>query len=37
MVYESEAILPTDLDYRSLRVRADDENGAETSLENAMG
>ena len=36
MVYSSEAILPTDLDYRAPRVRAYDEQGAEASLEGAM-
>ena len=36
MVYGSEAILPTDLDYRVLRVRGYDEQGAEASLEDAM-
>ena len=36
MVYGSEAILPTDLNYGALRVRAYDEQGAEASLEDAM-
>jgi len=36
MVYSSEAILPTDLDYRAPRVRAYDEQGAKASLEDAM-
>ena len=36
MVYGSEAVLPTDLDYRAPRVRAYDEQGAEASLEDAM-
>ena len=36
MVYGSEAILPTDLDYGALRVRAYDKQGAEASLEDAM-
>ena len=36
MVYGSEAILPTDLDYRASRIRAYDEQGAEASLEDAM-
>ena len=36
MVYGSEAILPTDLDYGAPRVRAYDEQGAEASLEDAM-
>jgi hypothetical protein len=36
MVYGSEAVLPTDLDYGAPRVRAYDEQGAEASLEDAM-
>ena len=36
MVYGSEAILPTDLDYGAMRVSAYDEQGAEASLEDAM-
>ena len=36
MVYGSEAILPTDLDYGAPRVRAYDEHGAEASLEDVM-
>jgi transposase InsO family protein len=36
MVYSSEAVLPTDLDYGALRVRVSDEQGAEASLEHAM-
>ena len=36
IVYGSEAILPTDLDYGAPRVRAYDEQGAEASLEDAM-
>ena len=36
MVYGSEAVLPTDLDYGALRVRAYDEQGVEVSLEDAM-
>ena len=36
MVYGSKAILPTDLDYGVLRVRAYDEQGAEVSLEDDM-
>jgi len=36
MVYGSEAILPTDLDYGASRVRAYNEQGAEASLEDAM-
>ena len=36
MVYGSEAILPTDLDYGAPRVRAYDKQGAEASLEDAM-
>ena len=36
MVYGSEAVLPTDLDYGAPRVREYDEQGAEASLEDAM-
>ena len=36
MVYGSKAILPTDLDYGALRIRAYDEQGAEASHEDAM-
>ena len=36
MVYGSEAILPTDLDYGAPRVRAYNKHGAEESLEDAM-
>jgi len=36
MVYGSEVILPTDLDYGASRVRAYNEQGAEASLEDAM-
>ena len=36
MVYGSEAILLTDLDYGALRVRAYNEQGANASLEDAM-
>ena len=36
MVYGSEAVLPTDLDYRAPRIRAYDEQGAEASHEDAM-
>ncbi|XP_066311200.1 uncharacterized protein [Miscanthus floridulus] len=36
MVYGSEAILPTDLNYGVPRVRAYNEHGAEASLEDAM-
>ena len=36
IVYGSQAILPTDLDYGAPRVRAYDEQGAEASLEDAM-
>ena len=36
MVYGSEAVLPTDLDYGALRIRAYDEQGAEASHEDAM-
>ena len=34
-MYGSEAVLPTDLDYGSPRVRAYDENGNQASLEDA--
>jgi hypothetical protein len=36
MVYGSEAILPTDLDYGAPRVKAYNEQGAEASLEDAL-
>ena len=36
MVYGSEAILPTNLDYGAPRVRAYNEQGAKASLEDAM-
>ena len=36
MVYGSESVLPTDLNYGALRVRAYDEQGAEASLEDAL-
>jgi len=36
LVYGSEAVLPTDLDYGSPRVRAYDEQGNQTALENAI-
>ena len=36
MVYGSEAILPTDLNYGASRVRAYNEQGAEASLEDAI-
>ena len=36
MVYGFEAILPTDLDYGALRVRAYDKQGAKASLKDAM-
>ena len=36
MVYGSEAVLPMDLDYRAPRIRAYDEQGAKTSLEDTM-
>ena len=36
MVYGSEAILPTGLNYGALRVRAYDDQGAEASLEDDM-
>ena len=35
MVYGSEAVLPTDLDYRAPRIRAYDEQGAEASNQDA--
>ena len=36
MVYGSEAVLPTDLDYGASRIRAYDEHGAEASHEDTM-
>ena len=36
MVYGSEAILPTDLNYGAPRIRAYDEQGAEASHKDAM-
>ena len=36
MVYDSEAILPTDLNYGAPRIRAYDEQGAEASHQDAM-
>ena len=36
MVYGSEAIHPTDLDYGAPRVKAYDEQGAEASLKDAI-
>jgi hypothetical protein len=36
MVYRSEAILPTDLEYGAPRIRAYDDQGNQTSLEDAM-
>ena len=36
MVYGSEAILPTDLEYRAPRVREYNEQGAKASLKDAM-
>ena len=36
MVYGSEVILPTDLNYGAPRVRAYDKQGVEASLEDAM-
>ena len=36
MVYNSEAFLPTDLDYGVPRIRVYDEQGAESSHEDAM-
>ena len=36
MVYGSEAVLLTDLDYRAPRIRAYDEQGAKASHKDAM-
>jgi hypothetical protein len=36
MVYGSEAIIPTDLEYGALRVRAYDDQGNQVVLEDAM-
>ena len=36
MVYGSEDVLPTDLDYGAPRIRAYDEQGAEASRQDAM-
>ena len=36
MVYGSEAVLPTDLDYRAPRIRAYDEQGAKASHKDTM-
>jgi hypothetical protein len=36
MVYSSEIVFPTDLDYGASRVRVYDEQGAKASLEDAM-
>ena len=36
MVYGSEAVLPTDLDYGAPRIRVYDEQGAKASHEDAM-
>ena len=36
MVYGSEAVLPTDLDYGAPRIRAYNEQGAEASHQDAM-
>ena len=36
MVYGSEAVLPTDLDYGVPRIKAYDEQGAEASHEDKM-
>ena len=36
MVYGSEAVLPTDLNYGAPRIRAYDEQGAKASHEDAM-
>ena len=36
MVYGSEAVLPTDLNYGAPRVKSYDKQGAKASLEDAM-
>ena len=36
MVYDSEAILPTNLNYGAPRIKAYDKQGAKASLEDAM-
>ena len=36
MLYSSEAVLPTDLDYGAPRIRAYDEQGSEASHQDAM-
>ena len=36
MVYGSEAVLPTDLDYGAPRIRAYDEQGAQASHQDTM-
>jgi hypothetical protein len=36
MVYRSEAILPTNLEYGALRVKAYDDQGNQASLENTV-
>ena len=36
MVYDFKAILPIDINYGALRVRAYDKQGAKASLEDAM-
>jgi hypothetical protein len=36
MVYGSKVVLPTNLDYGALRVKAYNEQGAEASLEDTM-
>ena len=36
MVYGSEAVLPTDLDYGGPKIRAYDEQGAKASRQDAM-
>ena len=36
MLYGSEAILPTDLEYGSLRVKAYDEQGSDAAMEGAL-
>jgi hypothetical protein len=36
LVYGSETVLPTDLEYGAPRIKAFDERGSETSLEDAL-
>jgi hypothetical protein len=37
MVYGSEVILPTNLEYGALRAKVIDEHGNQTSLKDAVG